>query len=484
MSRINSNIPALQALHRLQQNQQDLTKRLERLATGLRINRGADDPAGLIASERLRLEIRGIGQAIKNSERASNVISVTEGALAEASTLLLDLQSLIVEAANEAGLSNEEVSANQLQIDSILDSLNRIANTTAFAGKKLLDGSQAYVVSGAIPNALPSIELFAARLPEGGGRTVNVVVTTSALPGLVSIIGGNISGPSTTSATTTVQVQGPLGNELLTFASGTTLGQVAAAINNLTIATGVSAVVSAVAIGAAGSALIMASTQVGSDAFVTISPIGGNFILENNNTTLHDSGRDAQVLVDGQLASVSGLRANVRSGGLDASFVMTKTFAQTLSSASFTITGGGSLFQLTPEVTPNGQINFGFNSISITSLGNPVTGLLYTLRSGAGNHLKSQNYLTAQNIVSEAITQVAFYRGRLGNVEKNLIEPNIRSQRIALENVTASESIIRDADMAAEVSALTRAQILVQSTQATLQISNTIPNLVLALLGG
>ncbi len=81
MTRINTNIPALRAVHRLQINHADLATSLVRLATGLRINRGADDPAGLIASEMLRREMRGIQQALENSTRASNVISVAEAGL-------------------------------------------------------------------------------------------------------------------------------------------------------------------------------------------------------------------------------------------------------------------------------------------------------------------------------------------------------------------------------------------------------------------
>ena len=482
MSRINSNVPALRAVHRLQRNQDDLNIRLQRLATGLRINRGADDPAGLIASERLRSEIRTIGQAVDNSIRANNVIFTAEGALNEASALLLDLQSLIVSTANEAGLTKEEVKANQLQIDSILDSLDRIANTTAFAGRKLLDGSQGYVTSGVPAAAIPDMHLFAARVPQGGSRSVVVTITQSAQTAQLSFIGTNTGGISTTSATT-IELRGTLGNELLSFASGTTFAQVAAAVNNISQSTGVSAVVSAGG-GGVASALLLNSTTVGSDAFVIVSPIGGNFVeTANNNTTAHAVGVDPGVLIDGQIAQASGLQANVRSGGLDARLYLAQTFAQTLSSASFTITGGGALFQLTPEVSSNGQINVGLNSISTTQLGNAVTGLLYTLRSGQNNDLANNNYQTAQQIVVEAIDQVSFYRGRLGNIQRNQINPNINSQNVALENVTASESIIRDADMATEVSALTRAQILVQTTQNTLGIANSIPQLVLSLLG-
>jgi flagellin len=378
-------------------------------------------------------------------------------------------------------LSDEEVRANQLQIDSILSSLDRIANTTTFAGKKLLDGSEAYLTSNNAASAIPSIQLFSVRIPENGTRNVRVEVAQSAQAAQITFTGNGASGGSTTSASTVV-VRGTLGTEVLTFASGATLSQIAQAINNNSITTGVSASVSAAS---GGSALVLNSTTLGEDAFVSVAPIAGNFVEANNfNTTIRADGIDAIVLVDGQQAAVNGLEVDVRSGGLDASFILSRSFAQTLSSAEFAVTGGGSLFQLTPQVTPNGQVHIGLNAIATTELGDPVTGRLYSIRSGAQNALEAGNFLTAQNIVAEAISQVAFYRGRLGNIQKNQIETNINSQRIALENVTASESVIRDADMAAEVSNLTRAQILVQSTQATLQIANSVPNLVLSLLTG
>ena len=140
------------------------------------------------------------------------------------------------------------------------------------------------------------------------------------------------------------------------------------------------------------------------------------------------------------------------------------------------------MFQLGPEVTPNAQIHAGLNSVRTTQLGNAIIGRLSTLHSGGDNDLSTENFLAAQQVTREAIDQVSAYRGRLGNLQRNTIDPNIRSHGVTLENVIASESVIRDADMAEEVSNLTRAQILVQSTQSTLQIANSLPSLVLSLL--
>src|SRR3954453_12597960 len=109
MSRINTNVAALTAQRGLANSQRTLNQTLQRLSSGLRINRGADDPAGLIASEGLRSEISGINQAIDNSQRASNVISTTEGALNEVASLLLNIKSLVVQAANSGGMSQEEI---------------------------------------------------------------------------------------------------------------------------------------------------------------------------------------------------------------------------------------------------------------------------------------------------------------------------------------------------------------------------------------
>ncbi len=152
MSRINTNVPSLISARVLNTQQTGLTKSLERLSTGVRINRGADDPAGLIASESLRSESVAIKAALTNAERASNVLSVAEGSLQEVNSLLLSLEDLVDRTASEAGLSNDEVAANQLQIDSILDSINRVANSTEFNGRKLLDGTLAYTTSSVSAN--------------------------------------------------------------------------------------------------------------------------------------------------------------------------------------------------------------------------------------------------------------------------------------------------------------------------------------------
>ncbi|MCH8968968.1 MAG: flagellin [Planctomycetes bacterium] len=478
MSRINTNIEAVRALTRLGRNQANLSLRLERLSTGLRINRGKDDPAGLIASERLRSELNGITQAIANSQRTINVLSVAEGALNEVSTLLLEVRSLIVATSNEGALSPDEVAANQLQLDSILESINRIANTTQFAGQKLLDGSIGYTISGQTITQIANTRIFGARLPDNGTVTVNVQVTNSAELGTATFNRGSAAGLA---SAVTIEVSGNLGTETISFASGTNLSAVVAAINNFTSLTGVTAAMG----GTSGtSSVVLNSQKFGDDEFVTVRTITGTFTTAAGQSTT-DFGVDVGVLINGQTAKTDGLEATLRTTAIDIELSLTSGFAtQTVSASTMAITGGGARFQISPSITGAGQVNLGIPSISTTNLGNAVDGFLSTLKSGGANEVAGGNFTNAEIIAANAVNQIATMRGRLGAFQKNVVETNINSMSVAFENVSASESMLRDADMAEEISKLTLAQILVQSSIQVLSIANQIPTAVLQLIGG
>src|SRR5678816_841398 len=180
MARINTNVASLVAQRGLTGSQKSLSETLQRLSSGLRINRGADDPAGLIASETLRSEISGVHQAVDNSSRASNVIATAEGALQEVASLLLNVKDLIVEAANSGALSPDEVRANQIQVDSAVESITRISNTTTFAGLHLIDGSLDYITSGVDTNAIDALHVQQANFGTNANIPVQVNVITSA----------------------------------------------------------------------------------------------------------------------------------------------------------------------------------------------------------------------------------------------------------------------------------------------------------------
>ena len=484
MSRINTNVSALVATRYLVNNQQDLNQSLERLSSGLRINRGADDPAGLIASESLRTEMRGLTAAIDNSSRAVNVISTADAALSEVSDMLLEIKGLINNSSNSGALSDEELQANQLQVDSLLESINRVANSTQFNGKKLLNGELGYTINGLDETKIGRLEAFGARVPAGSEQAVTVQVTQSAQTAQITIgTGGNIgissSGNLSQSNNVTLEVRGSLGTEIFTFTGSTTIDTIADTITNSKTLTGVSATASA-------GGISFNSTQYGSSEFVSVRAISGTFDVEpGDQGDNEDRGRDAAVMFNGQSATVDGLTAKIRTNGLDLVAELTTDFGTSLGSEAFSITGGGANFQIGPQVNSDGLVSVGIPSITTSNLGNSVYGYLNTLASG-GDHeiVDPNNHPDAEKIIAAAISQVAILSGRLGGFQANQVETNLNSLRTALENVTASESTIRDTDYASEVSKLTRSQIVVQSTVQMLGIANSSPQVVLSLLRG
>ncbi|MEM6691206.1 MAG: flagellin [Planctomycetota bacterium] len=189
MTRINTNVSSLVAQNRLQSSNESLNTALTRLSTGLRINTGSDDPAGLIASEALRSEITSLGKAISNTERASQIISTADSALGEVSNLLNDIRGLVIQASNTSGLSDEEIAANQLQIDSSLEAINRISQSTTFQGRKLLDGSLDFQTDASQVSSLTDLNIDQASLGSLGSVQVDVDIQSAATKASVSTTG-------------------------------------------------------------------------------------------------------------------------------------------------------------------------------------------------------------------------------------------------------------------------------------------------------
>ena len=149
--RINQNIGAMVALNNLQKTDVGIGKSIERLSTGLRIVRAADDPSGLVISERFRAQVEGLGQAVKNAQDGINMVQTAEGALDEVSGILREMRNVAVHAANTGPNDAETLQADQNQIAEAVKTLNRIASTTQFGAKKVLDGSAG--VTGTVTDA-------------------------------------------------------------------------------------------------------------------------------------------------------------------------------------------------------------------------------------------------------------------------------------------------------------------------------------------
>jgi flagellin len=302
--------------------------------------------------------------------------------------------------------------------------------------------------------------------------------TTQTAPVVANTAGG-VTASGGIAADVVLELAGSNGAEVLSFGAGTSISDVAAGINLVKDATGVEAVVN-------GTTLELVSTSYGSDSVVDLRVISegatstptGTFTTAINDRA-RDTGTDVAASINGVVVNGKGNRFSINTASLDLSGSLTAGFTGT---ASFTIDGGGALFQLGPDVVSNQQARLGIASVNSAKLGG-VSGKLFQLGEGKNASLASDPTLAAA-IVGEAIDQVTSLRGRLGAFQRTTLETNKNALNDVLVNLSDAESSIRDADFAAESANLTRAQILVQSGTTVLQISNQNPQNVLSLLRG
>jgi flagellin len=474
MASINTNVSSLIAQRALSQSQSSLSTALERLSTGLRINTGEDDPAGLIASEGLKSEIAGINEGISNSQQASNVISTAEGALSEVSSLLLTIKGLVVESANSGALSPDELAANQLQIDSAVQSITRISNTTTFAGLPLINGSLGYVTSGVDTSKIDALTVSQADLGSNASIPINVDVLTSARTAALEYTASSVAH------SVTLQVSGNIGTQTLSFTSGTSASAIAYAVNSISDSTGVTANLTKT--GSVASGITFGSTGYGSASFVSVTAQTGSFntVDTSGNAKTRSTGQDAVATINGALTTGAGLDLKVNTNALNLDLTLDKSMG--IGKTSFSITGGGALFQLGPQVDSGQQVSIGIQSVAASQLGNSTIGYLNDIATGGDATVVGGKSANASQIVEQAITQVADLSGRLGAFAADTLNTNVDSLNVALENVTSSESNIADANFAAETANLTRAQILTQAGTSVLATANSTPQQVLTLL--
>lgn len=486
MSRINTNVPSLLAQRVLGMQNKGLVTSLEKLSTGFRINRGADDPAGLIASENLRAEKAALASAIENAERAEQVVNVAEGGLQEINNLLLELKALVGASANEAGVSADEKTANQLQIDSILQTIDRLADTTSFQGSKLLNGSFDYTTSGVSTTLLSDVSVNSARISNAAGSYMNVTVETVTSGQTAEVyLSTNATLANGGNGSITFEITGNDGVQQFTFASGTTQANIISAINTFKAALGVSAIADA-------NRVELRSTKYGSSQFVRARILEGtssNLVFSVNSggtgtQDYKDLGRDATVLINGSTATADGLKARVATAGFDitVNIIGSSALNATGGTETFQITGGGADFNLSPRVDLGGKVSLGIETVTTGNLGDAIEGYLSALKAGGTANVVNGDASKAQRIVDVAVKQVSSLRGRLGAFQKNVVGATINSLGISFENTAAAESVIRDTDFAAETADLTRRQILSQAAMQILGLANAQPQTVLTLL--
>ncbi|MCC7473812.1 MAG: flagellin, partial [Pirellulales bacterium] len=351
---------------------------------------------------------------------------------------------------------------------------NTITNNTAEAS--ITGGNIEVLVRGtvtkaAIVAAIDGLSGYSATTSANSGDT-NYTQSTDTPPGVGTLAGG-VAASGGIAQNAVFSLSGANGAEVFSFEAGTTINQLASAINLVKDATGVEATVN-------GTTLELVSSLYGSDAFVDVQLVeeaAGGTIRTAIGSGSRDTGTDVVASINGISAKATGNVISINTATLDLKTTIETDFT---GSIAFDITGGGAQFQLGPEVVSNQQARIGITSVNTARLGG-VSGKLFSLGSGGSADLATDP-TTAAQIVDEAINQITSLRGRLGAFQRTSLETNKNALNDTLVNLTEAESQIRDADFAAETAALTRAQILVQSGTTVLQISNQNPQNVLALL--
>jgi flagellin len=475
--RINTNVNSMNTLRVLGHTQNSYSKTMTRLSTGLRINDGSDDPAGLIFSENFRSQIEGTGQAIRNNQDALNFAKTAEGALDEVSRLMREARTLAVAAGNHGILSSDQKAAYQVQMNLLLNSVDRVAQTTQFGKIKLLDGSSG--VNAVVVNStnIDTISLGgkigSQAVTTGGAISVNV--TTAATK-------GSHSGTNTVAAASLAAYQAAAVGSSESFSvNGTTFqieasetwGQVVQKINAASAQTGV---IAEATYGGGNGNITLRTVDYGTNAAINLVDATGVINAAAGVTSVTGVNAVAQV-------TVGGLNPVTFTGGQTGNSGLTLTDAngnRIVLTAAGNVTGS-----ITAGQAMVGSVNFqvGTNAgeVANLSLGNFATtamgmnGLDVTTAAGVESALTK---------IDSALDELNRRRGDIGSFMRNTLESNIRSLGVTKENLSATESAVRDIDVAEEMTKFTKLQILSQSGLAMLTQANQAPQQVLSLLRG
>ncbi len=431
-----------------------------RMSSGSRVNRGADDPAGLLAITSLMSELTSVDAAIRSNQRTDAVLGVADSALGEVGSLLEDIQRLAAESANDAALSNEEIAANQTQIDDALTSIDRIISNTTFNGTQLLDGSLSVRSTIGNAGAVTDVKVYS-RKPGTTNTALTVSVATAASQGVLTGVMA-----TSTAVDTAFSVQGKLGTAVIQVTADENVSSVAAKVNAAKAQTGVSAVMS-------GVNMNLHSDTTGTEAFVRTSLISGSGITDG-----YDAGADADVTINGQATAVDGDTVAYNGNGISLTFEIGSLGAG--SSTTVTVQGqGGATFQL--GTNAGTRATLGIEGAYTDQLGNATDGYLASLGSG-----KSHDLLTdaagAATVARTAARQVAQLQGRIGGFQKFQVRTALNSLNDTKVGLEKAKGVIKDVDYAAASAELNRQNILLQSAMSLMGIANQQSSQVLALL--
>ncbi len=437
----------------------------QRLATGRRIISAGDDPAGVIAAADLKNQIATIDAAASNGARINSIIDTADGAMAQISSLLGTINTKALAAAGSTTTA-EERAAYQAEIDTAIDAIDTLVNTTTFNGKRLLDGGIGYDTADIDNSKLADVRVNSADT-SSGSVSLAVSVVSAAEKAVVSYSNGNLTDDVTFTLT------GNNGAEQFSFSTGATISDIESSVNAESDATGIVAEVD-------GGTLYFRSDNYGSDQSVSINVTAGTFAMDGGTTS--DTGVDTTVTVNGQNATSDGMQVFFSSGSTSVRFSLEESFGNVGGgSTTFSITGGGSGWQL--NANPINKIHFGLNSLSSVSLGNDTIGHLRSLKSGGTNALSSGNYQAAANIATAAGRQVSTDRARLGAVQSYTVNSTLSAFSAAKTSMTQAISNIEDVDYVQETANNNRLQLLMQIGTSIIAGMNQNTSNILSLIG-
>jgi len=487
MSSINTNINSMTAQRNLGMNQASLSQSIQRLSSGLRINSAKDDAAGLAISDRFTAQIRGLNQAVRNSNDGISLSQTAEGALKVSSDILQRVRELAVQSANATNSASDR-QAMQAEVGQLIGELDRVAQTTEFNGSRLLDGSfgtQQFQV-GANANQTITASTANVRTNVYGNNQLQA----AGAVGTLAAFGANATVAGT------LAINGSLGSASVSVAANSTAKTNADLINAQKASTGVSATARtdvSLTFGTAGAyTLTLRSDNATTQAL--------SFSVSATGTS---DGLSAAVSAINDQSSKTGVTAALNAAG--SAVVLTNATGNDIAVADTAVANAGAVSVqkldsagaasgaaavLTADITAATATVVGYITLDAEkSFAADVT-TSTILASDASSTLVKVSDLDvttftkatdALKTVDSALTFISAARAKLGALQSRF-DTTIANLQVTSENLAASKSRIVDADFASETANLSRSQILQQAASAMVAQANQLPQGVLALL--
>lgn len=429
--RIQHNIAALNTHRNLGANQASAAKNLEKLSSGFKINRAGDDAAGLAISEKMRGQISGLDMASKNASDSISLIQTAEGALNETHSILQRMRELAVQSSNDTNVTDDR-DALQKEISQLTEEIDRIANTTEFNTQKLLDGG----FKGTFQIGANEGQTIKMDVDNMSSASLGLSKTTVAETG-VTVANGADGKQALKDGTYTID-----GNSDVRDSNGQLVGKANAGDGKITLGD----------TGATDALTFTEKDALKEGATITIKD--GKATLK---TELKDGTAPANVTKLGAgkytISGTDVLKDNVKVGTFDS-------------------TGKSVSIEIGKDTVKFKASDLGVTTEFAAGKGFEIAGVDISTREQASGTITA---------IDSAIKKVSDQRSSLGAVQ-NRLEHTINNLGAASENLTAAESRIRDTDMAAEMMAFTKNNILSQAAQSMLAQANQQPQGVLQLL--